>query len=393
MPAAACRLSVTGRFVRDLPAVKGLRAHYGCSHPIIRAALTRLTSECLIRREGTSYRVSLAGRTTPSSARVYCLAGRSRETSGNVQAILMGVEREMESHGWPRLRYVLSRDREQNMPKPHQVAGFLHFQLRHSDPWIDFLSQPMAAPAVIIDNHEAGRAAGEDRPNLYRIFPDNTRAGSEVGHHLGAAGHQRCAYMSFLPTTEGCCRLRLEGLSQVFARAGGERGRQCRVFDWTDKEILPLTGPAEAEAMLEQVRTRMLNESRLNTTFVTNELAGAFGALHWWRHYTTLYPLFESVLNDRSLTAWVCSTDTLAMLAHTFLCDKGLVPGGDIALVSFDNSQLAQTLDITSYDFGFDGMGRLAFYCLAMPGQVSRKGRSIVHSPGQLVSRGTSGSR
>lgn len=50
------------------------------------------------------------------------------------------------------------------------------------------------------------------------------------------------------------------------------------------------------------------------------------------------------LLDEAAPTAFVCASDTLAMgVLHT-LADRGLVPGRDVAVVGFDDSQVAQTV-------------------------------------------------
>jgi DNA-binding LacI/PurR family transcriptional regulator len=50
------------------------------------------------------------------------------------------------------------------------------------------------------------------------------------------------------------------------------------------------------------------------------------------------------LLDEARPTAFVCASDTLAMgVLHT-LADRGLAPGHDIALVGFDDSQVAQVV-------------------------------------------------
>jgi DNA-binding LacI/PurR family transcriptional regulator len=50
------------------------------------------------------------------------------------------------------------------------------------------------------------------------------------------------------------------------------------------------------------------------------------------------------LLDEAHPTAFVCASDTLAMgVLHT-LSDRGLTPGRDIAVVGFDDSQVAQVV-------------------------------------------------
>ena len=51
-----------------------------------------------------------------------------------------------------------------------------------------------------------------------------------------------------------------------------------------------------------------------------------------------------SLLDEAQPSAFVCASDTLAMgVLHT-LADRGLTPGHDIAVVGFDDSQVAQVV-------------------------------------------------
>ncbi|GAA4814451.1 LacI family DNA-binding transcriptional regulator [Nocardioides caeni] len=54
------------------------------------------------------------------------------------------------------------------------------------------------------------------------------------------------------------------------------------------------------------------------------------------------------VEEHRAPTAFVCASDTLAVGARGALADRGLVPGRDVAVVGFDDSQVAQVLGLTS---------------------------------------------
>jgi DNA-binding LacI/PurR family transcriptional regulator len=185
--------------------------------------------------------------------------------------------------------------------------------------------------------------------------------------------------------------MRLQGLTQVFPTLASRHGRGCVVFDGSGLEWPSQAAMGQVNTTLERLRSVVLGESGLNEAFVRQSFDEAFGAVTWWSRYAGLAALFQSALADRSITAWVCATDNLAMLAHSFLAKNGVTPGKDVSLASFDNSWLSHGLGITSYDFGFDRMGRLAFHCLAAPQQVVRPGRTIVHAPGQLVTRASTG--
>lgn len=50
----------------------------------------------------------------------------------------------------------------------------------------------------------------------------------------------------------------------------------------------------------------------------------------------------------RAPTAFVCASDTLAVGVLGALADRGLAPGRDVAVVGFDDSQVAQVMGVTS---------------------------------------------
>ncbi|KRC52805.1 MULTISPECIES: LacI family DNA-binding transcriptional regulator [unclassified Nocardioides] len=54
------------------------------------------------------------------------------------------------------------------------------------------------------------------------------------------------------------------------------------------------------------------------------------------------------VLLDNGATAFVCASDTLAVGALHALGDRGIAPGRDVAVVGFDDSQVAQVMGLTS---------------------------------------------
>lgn len=51
-----------------------------------------------------------------------------------------------------------------------------------------------------------------------------------------------------------------------------------------------------------------------------------------------------SLMDSAGPTAFVCASDTLAMGVLHMLVDRGLTPGQDIAVIGFDDSQVAQTV-------------------------------------------------
>ena len=308
-----------------------------------------------------------------------------------VQTFVMGMERELEALRWGQLRFLVGENPSRcEIPQDHLVAAYVHFRSETPSPWWDFMHRPSSIPSVVVTLHEVAAQERQTPPNLTMIAPDNRRAGREVGAHLAARGHTRCAYLSDMSLAEGCAMLRLQGLTEIFPPHPGAPGRTCRVFDAsavrTDTPLL--TGALNDD--ISRVVDAAVRSSGLSEDFIRREFRGAYGVLHWWNRYAALLPVFEEAFADRSITAWVCAHDALSVLAHTFLAGKGTVPGREISLASFDNSPTAYTLGMTSYDFAFDRIGRTAAQCLAAPRLVARDRSGRVRVPGLLVARGSS---
>jgi DNA-binding LacI/PurR family transcriptional regulator/DNA-binding transcriptional regulator YhcF (GntR family) len=374
---------LSGKGASTLASAKELRRRFGCSHHTLVDALAALEQSGLLRRRGSRYRAG-AAEAEGAGLPVHFLSPE-RRVQGSALPLVMSLERELEEHGWARMHFV--DPAKEALPAAHQTAGFVYFQADSASGWADSLNRPVPVPTVVVDMHEAGMTDAQNRPYVYRIFPDNRRAGSDLASHLSKLGHKRCAYISSLRLDEGCALLRLQGVNQVFATKGNHDKRTCSVYDASRTEWPSLPGMTEMNRGLAAFRQTVSRASKLPERFVREWFDGAFSAVHWWSHYAGLRELFRSVLVESSITAWVCSDDSTAMLAHAFLQGPGRTPGRDIALASFDNSWLSYELGITSYDLGFDRMGHMAFQCLAAPQQVVRSGRTNVHAPGQLVTR------
>jgi DNA-binding LacI/PurR family transcriptional regulator len=99
-----------------------------------------------------------------------------------------------------------------------------------------------------------------------------------------------------------------------------------------------------------------------------------------------LQPTFTKLLRERSISAWICANDDLALLAWEFLRhQRGTlhVP----SVVGFDNTPEANAVGLTSHDFRYDAMGLVAARWLQTPSAVTRRARDRFIVPGVLVCR------
>jgi DNA-binding LacI/PurR family transcriptional regulator/DNA-binding transcriptional regulator YhcF (GntR family) len=375
-----------------LPSAKELAARHGCSHRTVRTALLSLVNDGVVRRRGAGYHAVVPGTKPSGHTSVYLVGTPSVLESAVGMGFVMGMERELEARQWGGLRYLTGDDPDRcTAPEDHLVAAYVHFCPDAYSSWATFLRRHAAIPAVMVNMHEVANQEPGSGRNIVTIMPDNRRAGREVALHCAANGHARCAFFSDITIEEGCAFLRLEGFTEMFRRQPAAAQRTCVVFEHS-----PMTAGAdprtnELNDTIDRVVESARRSSSLSPAFIHDGFYGAYGVLHWWNRFAALRPMFEEAYADRSITAWVCSHDPLAVLAHTFLAQKGAFAGREILLASFDNTQMSYSLGITSYDFGFDVMGRTAAYCLAAPHLVSIDKTNSVHLAGQLVARASSG--
>jgi DNA-binding LacI/PurR family transcriptional regulator len=294
----------------------------------------------------------------------------------------------LEAQHWGGLRFLIGAGPESCiLPQDHQVAGFVFYYDGKASVWQTYLRERRAVPTLWLNLHETEQPAHRPPRHFVTIIPDNRRAGRELGTHLAELGHRRCAFISEFALDQGCGYQRLCGLTEIFPRDPRRGSRSCVVFDGSAAAggIDPRTGALNAQ--FDRVVEAMQRQSGLPGPMIRQRVDPGYGVLRWWNTFTSQRPLFEQAFADQSITAWVCACDEFAVLAGAFIREKGRKPGVDLSLAAFDNERIANTLGITSYDFGFDAIGRLAANCLAAPQTVRLDETRSIRIPGQLVAR------
>jgi DNA-binding transcriptional regulator YhcF (GntR family) len=107
--------------------------------------------------------------------------------------------------------------------------------------------------------------------------------------------------------------------------------------------------------------------------------------------YEKMKPLFESALEDRTISAWVMSNDFAATMGIDFLKEKNIKIPEDLSVISFDNTLDAMEYQLTSYDFNNHGIITIILRFILAPHTV-KKGRKdgCIEVDGALVVRRTS---
>jgi len=99
----------------------------------------------------------------------------------------------------------------------------------------------------------------------------------------------------------------------------------------------------------------------------------------------------ELVAALREVSAVFCETDRVAALIHRVCIREGIRVPHDLAIVGFDNSEIARWLDLTSVEQHFERIGRKAVEVLL--GEIEGNLTEPVHEEvgAELVIRGSSG--
>lgn len=386
------RTIVDGRLLLSLKEMCNL---YGCHSRTLLSALSILESQGLIERWGRRYRVRYAVAGSRPSARTY-IAGIPKVIQAfhhNIFSCVNAVERQLERIGWGDLQFVLADDPGRGTEfKAHTAAGLIYVAYNPSPEWYRFLSSQHMVPIAVIDPSSAARIESiKGHRRLLHIRSDQVAAGTQIGSLLAAHGHRHVAFVSHVERNSDWVGSRIRGLGQLYAEdtagpyrltvagpPGGKRGG--------DEEVVRLSkavGSAYGAA-------RGLSGD-LCGDIIDDYLTNAFNLSTAAANSRLMRPVFESLLGDPSITAWVCANDELAALAHHFLRRNGKRISQDLSLVGFDNAPLAARMGIATYDFGYDRMGNMAVHWLADPGSVTPNRRKTITHIGTVLVRSSVG--
>lgn len=249
-------------------------------------------------------------------------------------------------------------------------------------------------PCCLIDESmpDDGLRSATSRP-LQRVWALGTGpvAGELMGRHLLALGHSRVAYLSRLPETETTSP-RLRGLRCAFDSAGlpasaitlrcaealgdSEMGSspEFRLFD---------------DNVCQAVRRYATAMRGVRVEPDVSEFVWSFGRRHWEARPTQR--MCAATLEDRSITAWVCNNDTLALLALDFLERAGVSVPRTLSVVGFDDTLEAFSRGLTSYNFASEATVQAALDHIISPRRRRVRDPWSAEIPGVVMVRASSG--
>lgn len=269
---------------------------------------------------------------------------------------------------------------------------------------------------------------------LFQVFRiEDKIAGGRVARMLLGMGHKSVVYISYFHNQIWSLR-RFLGVKEQYSRAGCSTGVHLSATDtfgsplelvmalsgWDDKLVRRILGadrtesqaqdayanykqfkkPKSLEAYSPEAVRRVVRELAkvpalvkmdLDITFLNKIIPMAITRAGDQLAEIILRPLLELALKFHDATAWICATDTNAIMALTFLKERGIRVPQDISIVGFDNTPITALENrLTSYDFNAAGfIHRMLDYISRTPRPRGRYRHAPIEVEGIVMQRET----
>jgi DNA-binding LacI/PurR family transcriptional regulator len=191
--------------------------------------------------------------------------------------------------------------------------------------------------------------------------------------------------------------MRLKGIRDVYDLAGPNSGI-CELT--SAKTPVPVgDGSTSLSSWLIEAIRRTMRDAGIEAAIVS----GKHDALvyHWKTIASEMVqhcalpplvlPLIERAVSDKEITAWVCANDDVARICLERLAQKGIAVPKGIAVVGFEDSPEALSLQLSSYNFNTAATVNAMLSHVLNPflSSRARKSHAFVEIEGSLVCRQT----
>lgn len=405
---------------RNLPGGAVLLDRYGVSYPTLRRALTAATEEGLLVRYKRTYRVRRLSAATPigTVAIIAREAPQGEAHSSSYLAHMRSAEQACtRALVRPRILmcdlalgggYKLSAEDNAFLERLHDsphVLGVL-FLMRGIDPrnglrLIERLVRQHTPVAVFDEGRGLVLPPHLKKNPLVALHSHSLseQPGQTVGRHLASLGHLRVAYIA-PPSAPLWSRRRLAGLR----RALEVQVPRARVL--TSVSVVPelnatsLELNAEAQRLLgiadhcgDGTLARSLRRTVHRVREASRDVAGAL-SLSALSQGTQGSGVYERLLQDPSITAWVGASDRFALDALRFLYARHVPVPDRVSVVGFDDSEEAFVERLTSYNFNTPAVMHAMVHHVLMGSERRRSPRwtaATADIEGYLSQRGSTG--
>ena len=231
-----------------------------------------------------------------------------------------------------------------------------------------------------------------------------------MAEHLLKLGHRRIAFLS--PHHKlWWSDQRFQGLCRGFAEAGQGGGVLLFTLDFDRKYNRVLQsgsldkGDSAAAGLFSGILRRRLGKVGERNEAVERALREkVFPKMLVDLKFTVLdryfegeivqamIPIFQKVLDVKSITAWVGANDATALAAHAFLRERNRRVPGDVSVAGFDNTPASFETGLTSYNFHITRFPRILLGFLLAPERGNRiTGTGPEEVEGVLLARRSTG--
>jgi len=383
---------LTGGFAPEiaLPTIKELAGRYGCGSETIRAVLRSLSRKGLITQERRRYYVS-RGPGARGQAPICIISDAHHLLSGNelFWRLISAVEKETIHLNWPLAHATLRRG-----DLPRNAAAFiclsgkddLLFRLEHRFPKV---------PLVLIDPDDSIKYThvlkGKAR-RVLRIYNDHFVAGRQIATRLANHGHRRIAVVGPYSPDARWVDMRIRGIADIYPIDDNNAGAySSRLYVGDIGDIPTPQESEEIERHAWKLRRSLRKVKNLPWRMQYFTVNATYSLTLMLKKAAGMEEMLSRALANKEVSAWICLNDETAAMAIHFLNRRNIRPGEDISVFGFDNSRLAYTMDISSYDFNFAGVGHVAVRWLERPGALNTEPKGEYVANGFIVERSSTG--
>ncbi|MBN1669452.1 MAG: GntR family transcriptional regulator [Kiritimatiellae bacterium] len=396
------------RLGTHLPAQKALRLQYRTSNATLKAALEHVRRRKLIHRRGRGFIVGAGMAVRPGRAqgRIYVVgAGQQFEVVGHHRLsrdFIRSFESEVDRSGVPGIRVldpVQDSGALDRALADKATLGFLHLGVGVTG---------IPPPAEQRLQRDVNRLVASGLPvvvftyndlllrfpslkvkigrNVFLHWTDNAGAGEAVGAYLASLGHRRVAWLTFYGSGSWA-QARLKGFRAGFGTAAGPRA-EVRTFGPTAPRAYSST--RNIDAPLDRLVAEFRTEHGLSESAPTYRFRfEAYRMVAEDKVGRAMEPYFAEALADKTVTAWACSDENLAVSAVDFLRKRGARIPEDMSVIGINNDEDAFVRRVTTYDFLKRHLGYLAAHCILGDIPVRMRRGRLLLCPGQIVERGS----